>query len=94
MKFAVAFYQKEGSNAIVNGGRLIVQNDEYILKCFWWTVARFPIATTQIQHLPLTQRCERFRLQNEKTCYILHFFKDSAHHFMQHLYHSHPTKLE
>lgn len=41
MKFSVAHYKKADSDWLVNGGKFIVTDSEYVLKGFLKTVARF-----------------------------------------------------
>ena len=45
-KFKIAHYQKSGSMWFTNGGKLIVTENEYIVKYLFQTVARFEIDKT------------------------------------------------
>ena len=45
-KFKIAHYQKSGSMWVTNGGKLIVTENEYIVKYLFQTVARFEIDKT------------------------------------------------
>ena len=50
-KFKISHYQKSGAAWFTNGGKLIVTENEYIVKCLFLTVARFEIDKT------LASRC-------------------------------------
>lgn len=50
--YPVRFYKKTGSLWNIDGGRLRVTEREYVLKCFWRTVARFPRDKAVLQRLP------------------------------------------
>ena len=52
MKFSVAHYKKADSDWLVNGGKLIVTDSEYVLKCFLKTVARFEADKTKLCKIP------------------------------------------
>ena len=45
-KFKIAHYQKSGSMWFTNGGKLIITENEYIVKYLFQTVARFEIDKT------------------------------------------------
>ena len=47
MKFSVAHYKKDDTDWFVNGGKLIVSDSEYVLKCFFKTVASFEAHKTK-----------------------------------------------
>ena len=53
-KFKIAHYQKSGSMWFTNGGKLIVTENEYIVKYFFQTVARFEIDKTIATHISAT----------------------------------------
>ena len=50
-KFKVAHYQKSGSMWSMNGGKLIITENEYIVKYLFQTVARFEIDKTLASRL-------------------------------------------
>lgn len=51
-KYIIAHYQKSNSIWLVNGGRLIITENEYIIKCLFKTVVRFEINKTIAKEIP------------------------------------------
>ena len=78
-KFKIAHYQKSGSMWFTNGGKLIVAENEYIVKYLFQTVARFEIDKT------IASRCSDvvllsrgIRLSDGVKTIDLYFFNKTA----------------
>ena len=78
-KFKIAHYQKSGSMWFTNGGKLIVTENEYIVKYLFQTVARFEIDKTVASRcsdvVPLSQG---IRLTDGIKEIDLYFFNKTA----------------
>ncbi len=51
-KYKATYYKKLGSIWFVSGGKLIITENEYIIKYFFKTVARFEIDKTIVTRIP------------------------------------------
>ena len=51
-KFRIVHYQKSGSMWFTNGGKLIITENEYIVKYLFQTVVRFDIDKTIATQIP------------------------------------------
>ena len=78
-RFKIAHYQKSGSMWFTNGGKLIVTENEYIVKYLFQTVARFEIDKTVASRcsdvVPLSQG---IRLTDGIKEIDLYFFNKTA----------------
>ena len=77
-KFKVAHYQKSGSMWFTNGGKLIITENEYIVKYLFQTVARFEIDKTTASHVPANPINKGIRLTDGVKEIDLYFFKKTA----------------
>jgi len=78
MKYSIAHYQKIGTDYFINGGKLIITDSEYILKCFFKTVAKFNIEETTISKIPENLFYQGIRISDDKMGYNLYFFPKTA----------------
>ena len=78
MKFSVAHYKKADSEWLVNGGKLIVTNKEYVLKCFFKTVARFEAEKTKVCKIPDYMLYKGISISDGEQSYELYFFSKTA----------------
>ncbi len=78
MKFSVAHYKKDDSNWLVNGGKLIVNDSEYVLKCFLKTVARFEADKTKLCKIPDNTLYKGISISDGEQSYELYFFPKTA----------------
>ena len=74
-KFKIAHYQKSGSMWFTNGGKLIITENEYIVKYLFQTVARFDIDKTIAFRIPANQKNKGVRLTDGYKDIDLYFFK-------------------
>ena len=83
-KFKIAHYQKSGSMWFTNGGKLIVAENEYIVKYLFQTVARFEIDKTVASRcsdvVPLSRG---FRLSDGVKEIDLYFFNEIAENYIK-----------
>ena len=78
MKFSVAHYKKADSDWLVNGGKLIVTDSEYVLKCFLNTVARFEAHKTKLCKIPDNMSYKGISISDGEQSYELYFFSKTA----------------
>ncbi len=78
MKFSVAHYKKTDSDWLVNGGKLIVTDSEYVLKCFLKTVARFETHKTKFCKIPDNTFYKGVSISDGEKSYELYFFSKTA----------------
>ena len=78
MKFSVAHYKKADSDWLVNGGKLIVTDSEYVLKCFLKTVARFEADKTKLCKIPDNMLYKGISISDGEQSYELYFFSKTA----------------
>ena len=74
-KFKIAHYQKSGSMWFTNGGKLIITENEYIVKYLFQTVARFDIDKTIALRIPANPIKKGVRLTDGDKEIDLYFFK-------------------
>lgn len=74
MKYSVAWYRKHGAMRYVNGARLIVTEQEYVIKNLFFTVARFAIDKTQASKIPYENvpKMQGIRLSDAEKAYELY----------------------
>ena len=78
MKFTVSHYKKANSALFVNGGRLTVTDTEYVLKCLFWTVARFSIDNVYIHRIPNYAFFNGIRIVGKTGSFDLYFYPSTA----------------
>ena len=78
MKFSVAHYKKDDTDWFVNGGKLIVSDSEYVLKCFFKTVASFEAHKTKFCRIPDNTFCKGVSISDGEKSYELYFFSKTA----------------
>ena len=78
MKFTIAHYKRADSDWFVNGGKLIVEDGKYIVKCFFKTVAIFEAEKTFIRKIPNEMLYKGISISDGKKEYYLYFFKNVA----------------
>ena len=83
IKFIVAHYKKANSDWLVNGGKLIVTDREYILKCFLKTLARFEADKVLIKKIPDNISYKGISVSDGKKEYYLYFFSGTANDLYQ-----------
>ena len=83
MKFSVAHYKKADSDWLVNGGKLIVTDSEYVLKCFLKTVARFEADKTKFRKIPDNTLYKGISISDGERSYELYFFSKTANELCQ-----------
>ena len=74
-KFKIAHYQKSGSMWFTNGGKLIISENEYIVKYLFQTVARFEIDKTLVSRISANPINKGVRLTDGNKEIDLYFFK-------------------
>ncbi|MBQ7335822.1 MAG: hypothetical protein IJW92_05070 [Clostridia bacterium] len=77
-KFNIAHYQKSGSMWFVNGSKLIVTENEYIVKYLFHTVARFEIDKTIASRIPANPINCGICLDDGEKSIDLYFFKKTT----------------
>ena len=77
-KFKITYYQKSGSMWFVNGGRLIITENEYIVKYLFQTVARFEIDKTTVTRLLQNPISKGIFLSDGVKGIELYFFNKTA----------------
>ena len=78
MKFTIAHYKRADSDWLANGGRLIVEDGKYIVKCFFKTVAIFEAEKTFVRKIPDEMLYKGISISDGKQEYYLYFFKNVA----------------
>lgn len=76
--FPIAHYRKDDSAMLINGGKLIVTETEYIVKYVFKTVAVFPIAQTTVKQAPPVQLYEGITLTHEQTEIHVYFLPQTT----------------
>ena len=74
-KFKIAHYQKSGSMWFINGGKLIITENEYIVKYLFQTVAIFEIDKTLASRISANPINKGVRLTDGNKEIDLYFFK-------------------
>ena len=74
-KFKIAHYQKSGLMWFTNDGKLIITENEYIVKYLFQTVARFDIDKTIASRIPANLINKGVRLTDGDKEIDLYFFK-------------------
>ena len=74
-KFKIVHYQKSGSMWFTNGGKLIITENEYIVKYLFQTVARFDIDKTIALRITANPINKGVRLTDGDKEIDLYFFK-------------------
>lgn len=77
-KFRIVFYQKFGSIWFTNGGRLIITENEFIVKYLFQTVVRFDIDKTIVSRIPANFINVGMRLNDGVKEIDLYFSKKTA----------------
>ncbi len=77
-KYRISCYQKSNSVWFTNGGRLIVTDDEYIVKYLFQTVARFDAHKTTVSEISSILHNKGLRLDNGDAYIDLYFFPKTA----------------
>ncbi len=77
-KYRIAQYQISTSFWFVNGGKLIVTENEYVIKCFFKTVAKFEINKTIASKIPSILFHQGLRLTDGVKSIDLYFFVKTA----------------
>ena len=78
MKFPVAHYKRADSDWFVNGGKLIVEDGKYTVKCFFKTIAIFEADKTVVRKIPDELFYKGVSILDGKKEYYLYFFKNVA----------------
>ena len=84
MKYTIAHYQKSNSMWMTNGGKLIVTDNEYIVKYLFQTVVRFKAPKTLISPISNTMLYSGFRFDDGEKSIDLYFFPKTATKLRKH----------
>lgn len=76
-KFRIRFYKKSNSDWFVNGGKLFITENEYIIKVFFKTVAKYKIEKTLVSRVA-DFYSSGIRLADNEKSMELYFFPKTA----------------
>ena len=76
VKFRIRYYHKGDAMMTVNGGAFIITDNEYVIKCFLKTVARYKIENTNVSRLTSTPNA--LSLNDGEKQINLYFFSKTA----------------
>lgn len=77
-KYKIAYYRRAGSLFSTNGGKLVVTEQEYVVKYLFLTVARFGIDKTLVSRIPIHLLGKGVCLDDGEKYIDLYFFRKTA----------------
>lgn len=77
-KFTIAHFKKANSNWFANGGRLLVTDDEWIVKYFFREIGRFRRCDAKVEKIPPVSCYQGIRISDDAGALELYFFSKTA----------------